>query len=132
MEELLNRSVEITWTAYGLLLLAVWKFLGYTIRHLVTTSVDKVLDSHTKELEDTLSELSAQVSRVQEATLSLLQYRITANAYKYLALGHLSRTQLEDLERLYTSYVAVGGDNHSTETLYRRCVGTLSVTDYSD
>lgn len=113
LQHLLEYSVNTAWVFYGGLLLSLFKI----VPKLITNAVQKAFKNL---LINDLEAIRQDISLLKEALLTITRYRLTRNAQRYLEQGCITIAQRDDLEHLYNSYKALGG-NGTAEALYIQC-----------
>lgn len=66
--------------------------------------------------------------KVKAGTLALLHDKLYHRCNEYIAISHISTDELKNLEYLYDSYSALGG-NGTCKKLYERCQSLEIIND---
>lgn len=109
----MKHTLDALWVIYLGIIVGGFKLLQ---RYFSKTTQNTFKSAVGKEVEI----LQTQMNLIQEGLVSLLRYRINRNTQRYLDQGYITITQRDDLEHLYNSYKALGG-NGTAEALYLQC-----------
>lgn len=105
----------------------MWQFILQHIGELLFTGITGALAAAYRRLSKRIKDQEEERKAVKTGLLAILHDRLYQACQFYLAQGWIDASGLKNIEYLYTSYHALGGNGTGTE-LYRR-VMALTIRD---